>query len=92
MEEFERTLIEKIKKNLLRNHIIGEVFKDELEAVKDKVGDCHIEVKDDKKLGTLATITVTPPPEANKDEIKKLVDKQISPYTLVSYQIEFKAN
>lgn len=92
VEEFERTLVEKIKKNLLRNHIIGEVFKDELEAVKDKVGDCHIEVKDDKKLGTLATITVTPPPEANKDEIKKLVDKQISSYTLVSYQIEFKAN
>lgn len=90
VEEFERTLVEKIKKNLLRNHIIGEVFKDELETIKDKVGDCHLDVKDDKKLGTLATITVTPPPRVNRDEIRKLVDKQLSPYTLVRYQIEFK--
>jgi fatty-acyl-CoA synthase len=90
VEEFERTLVEKIKKNLLRHHIIGEVFKGELEAIRDSLGDYHLEVKDDKKLGTLATITITPPSEADKDEIKKLVDKHISPYTLVRYQIEFK--
>jgi len=92
VEEFERTLIEKIKKNLLRNHIIGEVFKDELEIIRDKVSDYRVEVKDDKKLGTLATITIASSPETNRDEIKKLVDEQLSSYTLVNYQVEFKAN
>ena len=30
--------------------------------------------------------------EIKKDEIKKLVDERLSPFTLVSYEVKFKAS